>query len=227
MANADQFKPGTSSDVVSPPIKLNPGFSFRGQRITEAEVKLLPRAQRKAIAKHPPEEQGDLFLLRSISRLGHLTDPQDIAEAFEFILAPDEERLTQALNDLRAEYSEAPKPEQPKIKRVVLPTDEVSQPFGLNPGINVAGREIKSCVVRLLRRGELKQIEAIADEMEQADMSLWLSIVQLGDLTDVTLEHVDLLTLADEERINKEIAELRDSFRPGPRHECPECGHKF
>jgi hypothetical protein len=110
---------------------------------------------------------------------------------------------------------------------VVLATDILSALFPLSPGINVDGKEIKSCVVRLLRRGELKQIDSVADPVEQSDLSLWLSIVQFGDITDVTREHVDMLTAVDEERIQKEIAELQSSFRAEPRHQCPECGHKF
>jgi hypothetical protein len=69
-----------ASDVLSPVIALNPGITFRGQKITEVQVKLLKRAERKAIALRPAEEQNDVFLLRSIARLGHLTAPDEIAE---------------------------------------------------------------------------------------------------------------------------------------------------
>jgi hypothetical protein len=216
-----------SSDVLSPVIKLNPGFTYKGQRITEAQVRLLNRADRKAIARRAPEEQDEAFLLRSIVSFGQVKDRTEIASAFEYLLAPDEERITRALNALQAQFADAPEPEQPKVKRVVLATDLLSKPFGLSPGINIAGIEIKSCVVRLLRRGELKQLDAVADPVEQSDLSLWMSVVQFGDITDVTREHIDMLAAVDEERIQREIAELQDSFRDGPKHTCPECGHKF
>jgi hypothetical protein len=216
-----------ANDTLSPVIKLNPGLTFRGQQITEAQVKLLKRADRKAIEARPAEERFDVFLVRSIARLGSLTSPEEINEASGFLLLPDEERISGAINDLLAQFSETPQPDQPGVKREVLATDLLSQPFGLNPGISIDGVEVKSCIVRLLRRGELKQLAAITDPVEETDLSLWLSIVQLGDITDVTREHIDMLTTVDEERIHREAAELLASFRAEPKHECPQCGSKF
>jgi hypothetical protein len=216
-------------------VKLNPGFTFidsKGQqhRIDEAEIGLLTRAERKVIlaVKDDPVEQDDVALLKRVKRLGPVTDSNEIRAALEYLPGPDEERIRLAVEEFEKTFEAASKPAPPKAKRIVEESDILSSVFALNPGVVINGKAHKSCVVRLLRRGEWKQIDAEADEEKKNDLALWLSIVQLGDLTEVELEHIDLLASGDEERINEEVKRLEDSFRPDRRkHTCPECNASF
>jgi hypothetical protein len=209
-------------------VTLNPGFTFRNQRITTCEVRLLTRAQRKAIAQEKEaDKRDDLLLGQSIVRFSNIENANDIADALDYLLYADEERIEKALSDLENQFKDAPDPEPLKVQKIVRSTDILSPVFALNPGIRVDGKEIKSCVVRLLTRSEARQVASEPDESVADDLALYFSIVQMGSLTNVTLEHINMLTGPDEIRIKEAMAALRESFRPSPRYTCPRCSHTF
>jgi hypothetical protein len=215
-------------------VKLPCGFSFtdssdQGHQITEAEVRLLTRADRKVIfAPGSPDERQDIALLKRITRLGDITDANTIATALDYLPLVDEDALQKAIVELDTKFVSVGKADLPAAKAMTRSSDIVSDVFSLNPGVIIDGREQKSCVVRLMRRGEWKQVDAEPDSQKRDDLALYFNIVQLGDCTDVTLEHLDQICLADYERINAEVRKLEDSFRtPKDEHKCGACGQEI
>ena len=80
----------------------------------------------------------------------------------------------------------------------------------MNPGIQSADEQWqRSCVIRLIRRGEWKQIQAEPDPRKREDLILLFTLVQIGDILKVEQEHIDDLLETDIERINKESEVLR------------------
>jgi hypothetical protein len=102
-------------------VKLPCGFSFtdtsgQGHQITEAEVRLLTRADRKVIfAPGSPDERQDLALLKRITRLGDITDANTIATALDDLPLVDEDALQKAIVELDTEFVSAGKPALPKL----------------------------------------------------------------------------------------------------------------
>lgn len=198
---------------------LYPGVVIDGQPKTECVVTLLTRDQVKDIQKEPEGQREDMELMYSIVRLGDVTDPTFIGVALGSLMVTDEIRIRQAVTQLQAECLTEGAPEPPTVRRIMPEIDLVSEPFALNPGVFINGQWQRTCSVRLLHRGEWKQIQAEPDPINQDDLSLYLSIVQLGNCTAVELAHVDQLTGGDVDRINEAIEELRAQYAPGSKSE--------
>lgn len=205
------------AEARSEPFQLNPGVDYQGRQLTECVVRLLPRSDRKLIAAIADlVEQDNQSLVRSIVRLGDVTDRNQIADAVEELLPPDEDRIRDELEALGSRFAAkvTAKDEVIAKLRIRRATDICSDPFELNPGLVIDNKAVTTCVVRLATRGDWKLIEAAASEEERGDLSLLHGIAQLGDLPEVTLEQVNALIAPDEERITKEITALRNKFRP-------------
>lgn len=219
----------STAPAASQPFTLNPGVVFDSKVQKECVVRLLTRRDFVAIAKlGTDEERADALLARSIQKLGTITDQSLIAEMVEFLTRPDFDRINEQIAALETQYSEAPATSLAALRKRIPSTELVSDPFPLNPGITINKKHLASCIVRLMTRGEWKKIEAESDPLVRDDMSLGLSIVQLGDETLITEEHLNALTLPDTARINTALEDLRVRFAPETKsHECPSCGHRF
>ena len=90
----------------------------------------------------------------------------------------------------------------------------MSETFSLSPGVLINGQRVTTCVVRLLSRGEWRQVDAELIKMKRDDLYYLLSIVQFGDFTEVTPAHIDQLYDVDVRRINDEIGRLEGLYAP-------------
>ena len=187
----------------------------RGAKISDCQVRLLTRGERKAIALEQDETtRDDLFFSQSIARLGTIDDRNEISEAVDSLLRGDELRIRSEMAKLDAKYLPTEPPTQPTVKRILRATDIVSKPFALNPGLTINGQEIKTCVVRLLSRGEWKTLEAEEDRIKKDDLYFLLSIVQFGNVTEIKPDYIDQLVDVDIQRINGQIGELEAQYAP-------------
>jgi hypothetical protein len=89
----------------------------------------------------------------------------------------------------------------------------VSEPFAIT-GFDLDGKPQRSCIVRLLRRGEWRRIQTEIDPVKRADLTLLYSIVQIGDILKVEQKHLDLLLEMDVQIINEEVEALRERYAP-------------
>ena len=218
----------TQSSHCSEPFQLNPGVASGSQVITECVVQLLTRGDRKVISAVTNDgDRADVWLAWSIARLGPHTDRETIKTLTLGMLEGDEERVQREIEKLRARFADKVETADLAFERILRPTDIVSEGFALSPGIVVDEKQINTCKVRLLTRGDLKALDKVNDEQERDDLAMLLSIYQLGDITEVTPAHVDMLTAPDEEKINQAIKELRAKYSPGSKSKCPACGHTF
>ena len=200
---------------LSDPFKLSPGIVVKGARITDCQVRLLTRGERKAIALEQDETtRDDLFFAQSIARLGTIEDRNEISEAVDSLLRGDELRIRGEMAKLDAKFLPTEPPTSPTVKRILRATDIVSKPFALNPGLAIDKQQIKTCVVRLLTRGEWKKLEAEDDGIKKDDLFFLLSIVQFGNIIEIKPEYVDQLVDVDIQRINGEIGELGAQYAP-------------
>ncbi|MBI3654071.1 MAG: phage tail assembly protein [Acidobacteria bacterium] len=200
--------------VESRPFRLHPGVIIGDRFVDECVVTILTRGEKKALEKEPEAVREDTAIAWSIIRLGDLTDRTLILSAINDLADVDVSRITQQIAKLEADCFEAGEVQEPAIRRIVTTTDIVSQPFALNPGITVNGKEQKSCIVRLLRRGEVKQMQAQKDEMLADDMFFRFVIVQIGEVISLTNDDIDKLTDGDIQRIQEAYAELRAQYAP-------------
>lgn len=200
--------------VESAPFKLYPGVIIVDKLVAECVVTLLSRGEKKAIEKEPESNREDTALAWSIIRLGDITDRTLILAALNDLAEVDVIRISREVQKLEEQCFEAGEVVEPLARKTINTSDIASQPFALNPGVTIGGREQKSCVVRLLRRGEIKEIERATSDTEKDDLFFFYTIVQLGDCMSVQLEHIDALADGDVQRINEAYEELRAQYAP-------------
>lgn len=205
--------------IESNPFPLRPGVVVDGKLLTDCVVRVLTRGEEKEIAQEPEEERGGLELCRSIVRLGNITDQAIISEAFDFLVGTDIFRIQQAISNLQAECFTDQSIDEPATIRTLRTTDIKGAAFRLNPGLVIDGRNVNSCVVRILRRGEDKLLEKEPDPTKRDDLFLYLCVVQFGDCVNITPEMIDMLTADDCNRISDAYKELRAIYSPSDKSE--------
>src|SRR6185436_3550020 len=136
------------------------------------------------------------------------------SEAVDNLLRGDELRIRSEMAKLDAKFLPTEPPPLPTVKRILRATDIVSKPFALNPGLTINGQQIKTCVVRLLTKGEWKTLEAEEDRIKKDDLFFLLSVVQFGNIIEIKPEHIDQLVDVDIQRINGQIGELEAQYAP-------------
>src|ERR1051325_11150670 len=144
--------------IESKPFRLYPGLLIGDKLVEECVVTLITRGERKSIDKEAEKDREDTALAWSILRLGEVTDRSLILASLNELAEIDVARITAQIAKLEANCLEVGEVQGPTVRRTVNTTDICSQPFALNPGITIDGKEQKSCIVRLLRRGEAKQM---------------------------------------------------------------------
>ena len=206
----------TADEILSTTFELNPGIVLKGAKITDCQVRLISRADRKVLPLVESEtEREDTFLTQSIARFGSITDKNQIRDLIDKLYMGDELRIREEIATLEAQFVRASKkPEEPAVKKIVRASDILSEPFSLNPGVLINGQRVTTCVVRLLSRGEWRQLEAEQNSIKKNDLYFLLSIVQFGDITEITSEHIDELLDVDVQRINDEIGRLEEIYAP-------------
>jgi hypothetical protein len=91
--------------VISPQIKLNPGFEVGGRPITSSTVRLLTRAEREILNQIADlEEQNKQYFIAQINSFGGNEERAYVEDCAKLLVFPDEERLNIAMNDLVMEY---------------------------------------------------------------------------------------------------------------------------
>jgi hypothetical protein len=213
-------------------IPLRPGVRIDQTEFVEATVKLLTRGEQSAIFKLPEAERVDAQIARVIHSLHgargiEQTDRGIIASVIDALAVVDADRILSAAAELEQEYTQL-SPAGPPVPLPRIPgnTEIISDAFELNPGIQVGGEKITTCRVRLLTRGEWRQLDSETDPQARLDLELLNTIVQLGGSATITIEHVQALTLPDCERINSQVEALRAQYAPETKRptECPACG---
>jgi hypothetical protein len=207
-------------------VTLNPGVMLDGKPLTACKIRLLTRGDNKFIAAAQESERDDVALARAIVQIGEIKEREIISSLLDVLTVPDELRIRDALARLEGEcLKEAGGSTLDPLARILSPTDISSEPFALNPGIVIGAKKLTSCIVRLLTRGEWKKIIAETSTATRDDLALLHGIVQLGDQTNITMEHINALTDVDVGRINEEAERLRAQYAPESKSTCPECGH--
>jgi hypothetical protein len=200
--------------VESKPFRLHPGVILNDKLVTECVVTILTRGEKKALEKEPEVSREDTALAWSILRLGDITDRTLILSALNDLADVDVSRIKAKSVELENQYYEAGEAEEPAIRRILSATDIAGEPFALNPGIIVDGKKQKSCIVRLMTRGESKRVQREETLEAQNDLFFLFIVAQIGDIVNVKQEHIDLLTEVDIERINEAYEELRAQYAP-------------
>jgi hypothetical protein len=215
----------------SEPFNLIPGLTVDGEPVSECVLRLLTRNDLKLIAEcraedekaqekggkglNPPE---DIELSTCIARLGSITDRTFIRLCIDQLADVDIARIRAKYLEMQSScFPDTGVVEEPKNIKILRETDIRSKPFELNPGLEINGQWHKSAVVRLLRRGEWKQIVNEQDPVKRSDLELFHSIVQIGDCTKFTMADLDNLTDVDQERIFKAAEGLRAEYAPQPK----------
>jgi hypothetical protein len=200
--------------IESKPFRLNPGILVDDKRVTECVVTLLTRGEKKNLQKEPETTREDTTLAQSIVRLGEMTDRTLILANLDNLAEIDVLRINREIQRLEEQCFEAGEVVEPFQKRTMNTSEILSEAFSLNPGVTINGKEQQSCVVRLLRRGEIKEIERAGTDAAKDDLFFLYAIVQIGDCMNVTLEHIDCLAEGDVQRINEVYEELRAQHAP-------------
>lgn len=216
------MNPAAPVPAVSEPITLSPGVMLNGSAVTEARVRLITRADRSAASKEPEDNRESFILARQIASFGSSRDQTLIASAVDHLTAPDEARLRNAISELEAVFFLAPTLDKQGSVPVVPTSDILSEEFSLNPGIVVNEVEYKTARIRMVTRGQWKEIQA-APDADRDDLTLFYAIASLGGEVPQR-DWVMMLTDVDVERINNEITELRERYAPAPKSACPYCG---
>ena len=206
----------TADEILSTSFELNPGIVLKGVKIKHCQIRLLTRGERKAIALEQDETtRDDLFFAQSIARFGTIEDRNEIGDLVDKLVRADELRIRGEMAKLDAKFltTDTP-PEEPAVKKTVRASDILSEPFSLNPGIVINGQRVTTCVVRLLTRGEWRQVQALENKAERDDLYYLLSVVQFGEVTNTTPGHIDELLDVDVQRINDEIGRLEELYAP-------------
>jgi hypothetical protein len=203
--------------IQSKPFRLNPGILVDDKLTTECVVTLLTRGEKKALQKEPESSREDTALAMSIISLGEVTDRSLILANLDNLAEIDVLRISQKVKELEEEYLvDGERPDLLELLRKIPHVYEIrSEPFELNPGIPTEdGKWHKSCIVRLMTRGEAKQVQQRQSTSEADDIFLRFVIVQVGELLNPTPEQIDLLIDTDIERINEEYEALRAQHAP-------------
>ncbi len=202
-------------EKLSEPFQLNPGVKDdHGTVLTECVVRLLTRADQKKLAKEPDATREDAALARRVYSVGGNTERTFIQDALDAMALVDLARIQQQYALLEADCLTGGGGDAagPRVRKIVKATDILSAPIQLNPGVYIDGEWRKTAIVRLLTRGEWKKLQAIPDDVERDDLALYFALVQLGDVVNVTPEHIDELTDGDVDRINRALEELAAEY---------------
>ncbi len=199
----------------SKPFQLYPGITGpKGEAITECVVRLLTRKDEREIAACLEGTRDDARLARQIARLGSIADRSELMSAVEHLALVDELRIRQKAAELEAECLATAEAPPLTVRKIVSPTDIISGQIALAPGVFIGDQWQKFCIVKLLTRGEWKQMQAEQDEIKRVDTELYLSVVQFGTCTKVEPSHIDQLTDGDVGRIMMAIEELAAQYAP-------------
>ena len=206
------FKPAEAHSKL---FHLNPGIrTSKGEALTECVVRLLTRADIKEIAREPEASRDDAALARHIVRIGDVTESSSILLAVAELVSVDELRIRTQVAEFEAECLKPADAVKPVTRPPLRETDIAGEVFTLSPGPLIHGARATACRVRLLTRAENKIIEAQADPEVRDDLFFLFAIIQLGNHTQITQEHIDALTLDDAERIGDAYTELRAQYAP-------------
>lgn len=200
--------------IESKPFRLHPGLIVEDKLVNECVVTLLTRGDKKALQKEPESTREDTAIAQSIVRLGDITDRSLLLAHLDDLAEVDVIRINREIQRLEELCFEVGEVLEPYQKKTINTSDIASEPFALNPGVTIDGKEQRSCIVRLLRRGEIKEIERAGSDAAKDDLFFFYVIVQLGDCLNVTLEHIDALADGDVQRINDAYEELRAQHAP-------------
>jgi hypothetical protein len=201
--------------VESKPFKLYPGVIIENKLVSECVVTLLTRGEKKELEKEPEASREDTMIAWSIVRLGEVTDRTLILTSLNDLAEVDVLRISQKVSELHEQCLADGDIIEPSLIRIPGSYEIRSEVFELKPGIPTPdGKWHKSCIVRLMTRGEAKQAQQRLGTSEGDDLFLRFIIVQIGDLMPPTAEQIDLLIDTDIERINEQYEVLRAQHAP-------------
>jgi hypothetical protein len=201
--------------IESKPFRLHPGVIIDDKLATECVVTLLTRGENKGLKKEPEASREDTAIAWSIVRLGEVTDRTLILASLNDLAEVDVIRINRKVSELFEQCLADGETVEPSILKIPDVYEIRSEVFELSPGIPTPdGKWHRSCIVRLMTRGEAKQVQKRASTSEGDDLFLRFIVVQIGDLLNPTPEQLDLLIDTDIERINGEYEALRAQHAP-------------